>query len=70
MANNMGYIAEHRLVMAQSLARPLTSDEVVHHINGDKHDNRLENLELYASFKVHGEKLQKRMPHPGFVPHK
>ena len=46
MAFKSKYILEHRYVMAQQLGRPLTKNEVVHHINGITHDNRKANLQL------------------------
>jgi len=39
-------IMEHRLIIAEHIGRLLTKDEIVHHINGVRGDNRLENLEL------------------------
>lgn len=46
-------VMEHRSVMESTLGRSLTSDEVVHHINGVKTDNRAENLYLCSSRSQH-----------------
>lgn len=53
MARTDGYVMEHRLVVANALGRPLVRTECVHHINHDPLDNRLENLELFASNRDH-----------------
>jgi hypothetical protein len=47
------YILEHRLVMEGSIGRHLTREEVVHHRDGDKQNNSIENLELFSSNAEH-----------------
>ena len=47
----------HRIIMERLIGRPLRRDETVHHLNGDRADNRTENLELWSRSQPAGQRV-------------
>jgi hypothetical protein len=57
-ANAAGSIMEHVKIMSDTIGRPLAKEETVHHKNGIRDDNRVENLELWASNHPKGSRVR------------
>lgn len=57
-ANQLGYVYEHRIIVEKFLGRYLKKTESVHHINGNRIDNRIQNFLVFKNEKAH-QKLEK-----------
>jgi hypothetical protein len=68
LADVRGYAYEHRIVAEQKMGRRLEKGEIIHHVNGDKTDNRSDNLEVVkgnAGHFLHHRKEGSNLRMPG-----
>lgn len=62
-----GFVFEHIKIISESLGRDLRSHENVHHLNGDRADNRIENLELWSKSQPCGQRIADKLKHAVFL---
>lgn len=61
-ARENGYAPEHRIVAAKMVGRPLRPDEIVHHKDGNKQNNRRSNLQIVTRSQHYAIHHAKRKP--------
>lgn len=56
-----GWVLEHVVVMSGLIGRPLRKGENVHHVNGQRQDNRPENLQLWSTSQPPGQRVEDKL---------